>query len=75
MVHLGVVQNDKQLSDKNDATVAIQELDIDDDSLAIAGKEEYSSSVYGTRFADTDLPKHEMPEGEMPREVAYRMIK
>lgn len=35
----------------------------------------FTTSVYGSRFASEDLPKHEMPEGEMPREVAYRMIK
>ncbi|KAI1364837.1 glutamate decarboxylase [Xylaria arbuscula] len=35
----------------------------------------FTTSVYGSKFAAEDLPKHEMPEGEMPREVAYRMIK
>lgn len=35
----------------------------------------FTTSVYGSKFAAADLPKHEMPEGEMPREVAYRMIK
>ena len=32
----------------------------------------FTTSVYGSRFAATDLPKHEMPEREMPKEVAYR---
>ncbi|KAK1463045.1 glutamate decarboxylase [Colletotrichum cuscutae] len=35
----------------------------------------YTTSVYGSRFANQDLPKSEMPESEMPKEVAYRMIK
>ncbi|KAF3765800.1 glutamate decarboxylase-like protein [Cryphonectria parasitica EP155] len=35
----------------------------------------FTTSVYGTKFAAADLPRHEMPEGEMPRDVAYRMIK
>jgi glutamate decarboxylase len=35
----------------------------------------FTTSVYGSRFAAEDLPKHEMPETEMPKEVAYRMIK
>ncbi|GAT28788.1 glutamate decarboxylase [Aspergillus luchuensis] len=35
----------------------------------------FYSSVYGTRFATEQLPSTEMPEREMPREVAYRMIK
>ena len=37
--------------------------------------DEFTTSVYGSRFAGMDLPRHHMPEGEMPREVAYRMIK
>jgi glutamate decarboxylase len=36
---------------------------------------DFYSSVYGSRFAAEDLPRDEMPEKEMPREVAYRMIK
>ncbi|KAH8178200.1 pyridoxal-dependent decarboxylase conserved domain-containing protein [Sarocladium implicatum] len=35
----------------------------------------FTTSVYGSRFAREDLPRHEIPEGQMPREVAYRMIK
>lgn len=35
----------------------------------------FTTSVYGSRFAGEDLPKHEIPETEMPKEVAYRMIK
>jgi hypothetical protein len=35
----------------------------------------FTTSVYGSRFAAQALPKHEMPEGEMPCEVAYRLIK
>lgn len=31
-----------------------------------------TASVYGSRFAAQDLPRHEMPEGEMPKEIAYR---
>lgn len=37
--------------------------------------DQFTTSVYGSRFAVADLPRHEMPEQEMPREVAYRMIK
>ena len=44
-------------------------------SLEAPGPDEFTSSVYGSRFAAQDLPNHEMPEGEMPREIAYRMIK
>lgn len=34
-----------------------------------------TASVYGSRYAAQDLPKIDMPEDEMPKEVAYRMIK
>ena len=44
-------------------------------SLEAPGEDEFSTSVYGSRFAAEDLPSHEMPEREMPKEVAYRMIK
>ncbi|KFY36560.1 hypothetical protein V494_05020 [Pseudogymnoascus sp. VKM F-4513 (FW-928)] len=37
--------------------------------------EQFMTSVYASRYAAQDLPKHEMPEGGMPKEVAYRMIK
>lgn len=37
--------------------------------------DEVSASVYGSRFAAQELPQHEMPEGEMPKEVAYRLIR
>lgn len=35
----------------------------------------FTTTVYGSKFAQQALPKHKMPESEMPREVAYRMIK
>ncbi|KAH0551787.1 hypothetical protein GP486_006994 [Trichoglossum hirsutum] len=38
-------------------------------------EDEFVTSVYGSRYAAEDLPKVEMPEREMPKEVAYRMIK
>jgi len=40
-----------------------------------ANDDTFTTTVYGSRFAAQDLPQHEMPEGEMPKEVAYRMIK
>jgi glutamate decarboxylase len=42
---------------------------------ASSDSDTFTTTVYGSRFAAEDLPKHEMPESEMPREVAYRMIK
>ena len=66
MVHLATVPNDNESNLKQ-----LEDLDINDDGDggdAIA-------SVYGSRFAVECLPKHGMPEKEMPKDVAYRMIK
>lgn len=41
----------------------------------LASADDVNTSVYGSRFADEDLPKHEMPEGQMPRDIAYRLIR
>lgn len=38
-------------------------------------EDEVTASVYGSRFAAQELPQHEMPDREMPKEVAYRLIR
>ncbi|KAG9245599.1 glutamate decarboxylase-like protein [Calycina marina] len=44
--------------------------------MNVSGNDDtFTTTVYGSRFAAQDLPKYEMPECEMPKEVAYRMIK
>ena len=71
MVHLGQVINDSQ------AKASIVD-GIDSLQLGPPGTEnedDFTASVYGSRYAGTDLPRHEMPDNEMPREIAYRMIK
>ncbi|KAI9675700.1 MAG: hypothetical protein M1817_001067 [Caeruleum heppii] len=68
MVHLTTVSNDSEANKPLvDALHAAQ--------IASPEPEEYTTSVYGTHFAARDLPKHEMPDEEMPKDVAYRMIK
>ncbi|PLB41018.1 glutamate decarboxylase [Aspergillus candidus] len=63
MVHLAQVHRDSSVDQRLD-------------SLSLESEEDGPySSVYGTRFAAEQLPLTEMPEREMPREVAYRMIK
>lgn len=37
--------------------------------------DDFTTSIYGSRFAGQELPKNRMPECEMPREIAYRLIK
>ena len=70
MVHLGQVEND---SAKDQSVVD----GIDEMKLGPPGttQDDYSASIYGSRYAAEDLPRHEMPDDEMPKEVAYRMIK
>jgi glutamate decarboxylase len=69
MVHLSAIPTEQELQ-----TPVLEGLDKLSFEL---GKEEdtFSASVYGTRYAACELPRAEMPEKEMPREVAYRMIK
>jgi glutamate decarboxylase len=68
MVHLGRVATDKDLADR--VTPGLEKL-----RLGVPEEDDATVSVYGSRFAALDLPKHDMPENEMPREAAYRMIK
>ncbi|THC90226.1 hypothetical protein EYZ11_010307 [Aspergillus tanneri] len=68
MVHLARVHRP---SDALDPTIKR----VDSIKLDAVEEDGFYSSVYGTRFATQQLPQTEMPEGEMPREVAYRMIK
>ncbi|GMF79763.1 unnamed protein product [Aspergillus oryzae] len=67
MVHLAQVHRNADLDSTIKRVDSIQLENTDEDG--------FYSSVYGTRFATEQLPQTEMPEREMPREVAYRMIK
>ncbi|KAF2084037.1 glutamate decarboxylase [Saccharata proteae CBS 121410] len=67
MVHLASIQNDKAANAPLVEGMENLNFAVDEDTL--------TASVYGSRFAAEDLPRHEMPEREMPKEVAYRMIK
>lgn len=44
-------------------------------SSSSSDDDRFTTTVYASKFAAQDLPKHRMPDREMPREVAYRMIK
>lgn len=68
MVHLAAIPGDKDVEKITDGIKKVQ--------LQLSNEEDcFTTSIYGSRFAAEDLPKHEMPENEMPREIAYRMIK
>ena len=68
MVHLAAIPTQSEVDGINNGVKKVQ-LQLSND------EDRFTTSVYGSRFAAEDLPKHEMPETEMPREIAYRMIK
>lgn len=70
MVHLGRVATFKDLEDQKNDLPDVEGLD-----LGPQGQDQFTASVYGSRYAAMDLPRHEMPDDEMPKEVAYRLIK
>ena len=68
MVHLAAIPTQSEVDGISNGVKKVQ-LQLSND------EDRFTTSVYGSRFAAEDLPKHEMPEAEMPREIAYRMIK
>jgi glutamate decarboxylase len=68
MVHLATIPQDHELGDLPEEVKKIS-LQLNNDA------DVFTTSVYGSKFAAEDLPRHEMPENEMPKDVAYRMIK
>lgn len=69
MVHLNNIPNADESTDSLVKEVKKAHLSLSEQD------DTFTTSVYGSRFARADLPKHEMPDSEMPKEVAYRMIK
>ncbi|KAL4757575.1 glutamate decarboxylase [Aspergillus foveolatus] len=67
MVHLASIKKD------DDFEPVVNR--VDSIKLDTVEEDDYSATVYGSRFATQQLPHTEMPDREMPREVAYRMIK
>lgn len=70
MVHLASV-----IPDSEALKPVIESLEQTDFFPENDASDEFSASVYGSKFAAKDLPRHEMPENEMPKDIAYRMIK
>ena len=69
MVHLASIPNDKAANAP--LVKGLEDLKLEPN----AQEDEATASVYGSRFAAECLPMHEMPENEMPKEIAYRMIR
>jgi glutamate decarboxylase len=66
MVHLSTVDNDSEVNKGLGGELSKIKLEQPDDNEV--------ESVYGSRFAAEGLPSGAMPDGEMPRDVAYRLI-
>ena len=72
MVHLAAVPTDQSVQAPTVGGHSLEKLKLD---VIPENEDSFTTTVYGSKYAALDLPKHEMPENEMPREVAYRMIK
>lgn len=70
MVHLAPIPTAKDIQPGTVGGHSLEQL-----KLESLGDDNFTTTVYGSKYAALDLPKYEMPETEMPREVAYRMIK
>ncbi|KAF3911051.1 hypothetical protein AA313_de0203743 [Arthrobotrys entomopaga] len=69
MVHLSTIKNDAE----HDTPIGnLMRMSLADET---APEDRYCSSVYGSRYALEALPTTDMPEKEMPREIAYRLIR
>ncbi|KAF2677667.1 glutamate decarboxylase [Lentithecium fluviatile CBS 122367] len=75
MVHLNRVATDAEVKHTKDGVGLVGSFG----SFKIDGwddePDDFTATVYGSKYAAADLPRHEMPDREMPPQVAYRMIK
>jgi glutamate decarboxylase len=71
MVHINRVATTKEVEDAKEQFEKVSSIDLTADDEA----DDYTATVYGSKFAAEDLPRHEMPDKEMPPNVAYRLIK
>lgn len=72
MVHLSAIpERPKAKAESSDASNSKPKAHLELANYA----DEFTTSVYGSKYAQEELPRTEMPESPMPRDVAYRMIK
>jgi glutamate decarboxylase len=70
MVHVNRVATTKEVEHAKAQFETVSNID-----LTAEEEDDYTATVYGSRYAAEDLPRHEMPDTEMPPAVAYRLIK
>lgn len=63
MVHLNRVATNNEVTSSKIAE------DFSTIKLEDYSEDDYTTTVYGSRHAAVDLPRHEMPEKEMPPQV------
>ncbi|CCU76866.1 glutamate decarboxylase [Blumeria hordei DH14] len=69
MVHLACIPNDKD--DNENLAEEVEKL-----AFNTATQNDVSNaSIYGSIYSTQQVPMYEIPEDELPKEVAYRMIK
>ncbi|KAF2028894.1 glutamate decarboxylase [Setomelanomma holmii] len=75
MVHINRVATIKEVQDEKDRFIPSENVKSSINLTPDDDDDYYTATVYGSRYASEDLPRHEMPDKEMPPQVAYRMIK
>jgi glutamate decarboxylase len=65
MVHLNRVTTTAELKGDDKITEGFSTIQLDDDDLM----DDFTATVYGSKYAADDLPRHEMPDKEMPPQV------
>jgi glutamate decarboxylase len=68
MVHINRVSTSKEISEEQsqfEAIDATTTIDLTPEDEA----DDFTATVYGSKYAAEDLPRHEMPDKEMPPSV------
>ena len=69
MVHLACIPNDK--GDNENLAEEVERLAFN----ATTQNNASNVSIYGSIYSTQQVPMYEIPDNELPKEVAYRMIK
>lgn len=69
MVHLTGIPNPEDVDKHIDRDIKKAHLELAENDDC------FTTSIYGSKFAVADLPRYEIPDEEMPRDIAYRMIR
>ena len=65
MVHLNRVATDVEVEEAKSVVESFGSFKLD----GIDEEDDFTATVYGSKYAAEDLPRHAMPEKEMPPQV------